>query len=372
MARLLQGLALSVVILALAGCSQKTVTEPIWIGHLAPLSGPDKWKGDHARQGVDLAVEETKNEKRVGGQPVEFRHANTRGEADRLQAEAVRLLTVNKVVALLDGSDPALAERLAPTAQPYAVPVVVAAELPGPADLVFSLGAGPPARAKALARFAGQELKAKKAVVLTDGRLPLAVNLARAFVLEWTKAKAPVEEWTFRADAELADFLSHTAKAKPDVVLFAGSVADLTKAHSQLEAAGSHGPLLFGGEDAGEETLRALPEGAAGVYLATAFTTRGLSEKGKAFARRYEERFHEAPDLYAAQAYDGARLLIEALHRAGTTTTAKVREELSRVENFDCVTGPLSIKDQCARRRVFVIEVEKGMPRLAKEYPAEE
>src|SRR4051812_40997646 len=42
----------------LAGCGPPAVGEPIWIGHLAPLSGPDRAQGEQARQGIELAVTE--------------------------------------------------------------------------------------------------------------------------------------------------------------------------------------------------------------------------------------------------------------------------------------------------------------------------
>src|SRR5262249_3620123 len=230
-----------------AGCS-KSPPEPIWIGHLAPLTGPDKVQGEHSRQGVRLALEEIKDATLVAGQPIAIRHADTRGDPERLQTEAVRLLTLNKVAALLDSSAAPLAERLAASVRPYNALILVAAELPGSSgDGLFSLGAGAGPRGRALAQFAASDLKAVHAVVLTDARPSLADVLARAFVKEWRKnAKARAEEWSYRSDADLAELTTRAAKAKPDVLLFASAIADLDKARRQWEMAGLRCPVLFG------------------------------------------------------------------------------------------------------------------------------
>jgi branched-chain amino acid transport system substrate-binding protein len=365
---------INLAVLFLMGCS-KSVSEPVWIGHLAPLSGPDKWQGERARQGVRLALEELKNDRELPGQSVvEVRHVDSGGDADRIQTEAVRLLTLNKVVALLDSSPAPLAERLAGAVRPYQVPLVTSAGLPASVgEDVFSLGVAPGSRGKVLARLGATDLKGKHAVVLSDARLASSEALARAFVREWQKnAQSTLENWAYRTDPELEELAVRAAKVKPDVLLFAGKVADLARARSSWETAGFHGPILFGGEDQGEGPLRPLVKPPDRVFLATVFAAEGLSEKGKAFARRYAERFHEPPDFFAAQAYDGTRLLAEALRRAGLPSQARLREELANVDSLEGVTGPLLFKDRRCRRRIFILALEKGTVQFVREFPGDD
>ena len=51
------GLLLAVFVFA-CGCTAKNEPAPILVGHVAPLSGGDKARGEHGRQGIRLAVEE--------------------------------------------------------------------------------------------------------------------------------------------------------------------------------------------------------------------------------------------------------------------------------------------------------------------------
>src|SRR5437879_2498637 len=120
---------------ALPGCSSRVSSEPIAIGHVAPLSGPDKAAGEQAKQAILLAVEAVNgSESSVLGRRIEVRHADTHGDLEALGNEAVRLITVNRVVALLGGSDAEQADRLGRATQPYGVPRVTGgARLPPPA-----------------------------------------------------------------------------------------------------------------------------------------------------------------------------------------------------------------------------------------------
>src|SRR5438132_3170893 len=131
---------------ALTGCSSRVSSEPIAIGHVAPLSGPDKAAGEQAKQAILLAVEAVNGtESSVLGRRIEVRHADTHGDLEALGNEAVRLITVNRVVALLGGSDAEQADRLSRATQPYGVPVVTGGPVLPAAGVenIFSVSAAP-------------------------------------------------------------------------------------------------------------------------------------------------------------------------------------------------------------------------------------
>jgi branched-chain amino acid transport system substrate-binding protein len=356
---------LSLLVLMAAGCSAKPAADPVRIGQLLPLEGPDRWVGQQARQGAELAVADGPS---VGGRPVAVLHVDSGGDPTTVQAETVRLITVNSAAALLAGFDPALTERLLRANQPYGVPVVVAGELPGASEsaAVVSLGVQPAVRGRLLARYASADLGLRRAAVLTDTRRPAAAALAAAFVKSWPPDRgAAVEEWTFTSAAERDERLERLIRAGPAVVLLACSVADFRALRTRVADNLPKASLLHGGEDAGASPLQAELEARPDVYLATGYSPDHLSESGRDFVRRYTERFHEPPDLYACQAFDAARLLVETLQRAGTDRDA-LRKELARLESFDSVTGPIRWKDRLPHRRVFLIALKNNQPKVVR------
>src|SRR5262249_23027254 len=57
------------------------------------------------------------------------------------------------------------------------------------------------------------------------------------------------------------------------------------------------------------------------------------------FQRSYEARWGEKPDTFAAQAYDGMNLILEAIRRAGLNH-ARIRDALYSLGTWRGVTGP--------------------------------
>ncbi len=303
------------------GCSPKASPEPLWIGQLLPLDGPNRKIGQHARQGVEQAVAESRAaEQTVGGHPLAVLHVDSRGEAETVQAETVRLLTVNRAAALMADFDATLTERMLRENHSYGVPVVVPGELPAPADAdgVVSLGLPPAVRGRHLAQFASTDLHLQRAAVLIANRHPVASALAAAFVKNWPRNHgSTLEEWTYSTSGEREERTAALIKTSPTVVLLACPLADFRPLRSRISSALPRAILLYGGEDGGASPLQAELEVHTDIYLATAYSADHLTELGRAFARRYEERFHEPPDLHAAQAYDATRLLFDAMLRAG-------------------------------------------------------
>jgi ABC-type branched-subunit amino acid transport system substrate-binding protein len=101
------------------------------------------------------------------------------------------------------------------------------------------------------------------------------------------------------------------------------------------------------------------------------FAPDGLTTQGQEFSKRYEEAFHEAPDLCAAQAYDCFRLLLDTMARLRTPVGQKLREGLAGLDGFETVTGPLAWKERRARRPLFLVHLKEKQAVLVKTVPAE-
>jgi ABC-type branched-subunit amino acid transport system substrate-binding protein len=131
------------------------------------------------------------------------------------------------------------------------------------------------------------------------------------------------------------------------------------------------GALILAG---GEEHLAALQadrEAGNGLYLATTYVTDGATPQNQSFARDYQERFHEAPDVNAALAYDGVRLLLEAARRVGVPTPSQVRTEVAGFMSagFDSLTGTLTFdQNHSARRPLYVGRLQDGQLKVIKRY----
>jgi branched-chain amino acid transport system substrate-binding protein len=360
--------------LLLVGCSASQNPEPIVVGHLAPFSGADKTAGEHARQGIILAVEEVNaDSERINGRRVEVHHADDHGSAAAAGDEAVRLITVTRAVALLGGLGTERAEQIGRASQPYGVPLITPSPLSAPlaAETAFSTSPSPSYQGKVLGRFAADELKVKRIAIVVDSRNSVCAAVAAAFAREFgASSERRADPYRYDSDGTLAEVAGRAARGKPDAVLLATSAADFLKLSEALLKAEVKGPVLFGGEESAWPALLAEPGAARGLYALTTFVTDGLTSRGQEFVKRYQDRFKEAPDVRAASAYDGARLLFEAMRRASVIEAKPVRDAIGGVENFESLTGPLTIdkEDHAAHRPVFVVQCQDGQTKLVRRY----
>jgi branched-chain amino acid transport system substrate-binding protein len=367
----------AVAILVFAGCSSKT-EKPILVGHIAPFSGSDKTLGERAKQGIVLAVDEcNQDDRRIAGQKVAVLHVDSQGKSEIAQAEADRLVTVNKVDGLLTLTTDQESERLARNVESTSIALVVCNPVvPSSSETPLSVCLSPSQQGSSLARFAqGDDLKARKAAVVIDTRLGFAGEVANIFAKNWPKDQAhALEQWTYDSKDRIKDLAERVQKFNPDCVVLAGAAADLSPWRSALQAAGVKVPLIFAGPETMATALQSDREAGRGVYFATSYVPgEEDTDVGKAFAKRFQERFHEPPDLNAALAYDAAGLVFEAIRRSKANEGTTPREALAKIDSFTGLTGPFQIKDRVLRRTVYIARLDDGgRVKVVKKFAAED
>jgi branched-chain amino acid transport system substrate-binding protein len=78
------------------------------------------------------------------------------------------------------------------------------------------------------------------------------------------------------------------------------------------------------------------------------------------FVRRYQMRYHEEPDLFAAQAYDAVRMVISALQQ-GARSGRQVRDYLAGIRLYPGVSGQTTlVPGGPAQKQSVIIKVQNG------------
>src|SRR6266545_8067398 len=367
-------------ILALTGCSG-TSPSPVFVGHI--VSHLDRTSGKSAARGIRLAViEANKDPDKGAGRPVKVIHTDTVGKLEGFEGEAVRLVAINRVAALLGGTTLEEVERLEMGSAPLkeekrldlAVPVLSPCGMrPRTAtDAVFCTGLSPASRGKILARFAVDELKIQRTVVLVDERREECLRLADVFTRQFPLAAAKNDPKAtparptllrFDKDNELLDRVPVLKDMKPGLLLFLGTTTDLRRLRQELHDPAL--PVLFGGDESNLRPLLEDRETGEKVYLVTAFAVDADVPRAQEFAKQFKATFADEPDVHAALAYDDARLLFEAIRQTKDELTGpRLRDELAKLKDFPGLTGMLSFgEDRQLRRPAFVVRLQDGRPR---------
>jgi ABC-type branched-subunit amino acid transport system substrate-binding protein len=371
------------VALAVAGCSGRSAPPAIVIGHVASLSGAGKDAGEQQARGIRLAVQEVNKGDSL---KVTALHTDAHNQLDAFEAEAVRLVAVNRVAALIGGTTGEEVERLdrartvvigltgvrsrsmselvfltglAPEAQGRLL-AQVAAQSESPAALA-AVGAGPLAAAVTLS-FA--QAGPAALTILLDERREEYVQVADAFSRQWaasTGSSAPVP-LRYGKDADWTALAKRVKDAQARAVLLVGSAESVRQLRSQLPGL----PIFFGGGEEDLPALRRHAETQNGVYLVTTFVPD--TPRAKSFVKHYQAVFHEEPGAAAALAYEAAGLLFEALGQTETPyAKADLARQLAALSAYPGLAGSVSVgADRVVRRPLFVIRLENGRSIMVK------
>jgi branched-chain amino acid transport system substrate-binding protein len=376
-----RAMALAALLMAaLPGCNSTSTPPPIYLGHVANLSGADR-SGMHAEQGIRLALKLLTDDslaESLLGRELKVRHTDTKGSLDASEAEAVRLANVSRVAGLIGGSTPEEVTRLDRARVP--VLATVGVRPAGTSDMVFAVGMRPAQQACVLAKYAAGELDYTDVVVVADDRreefLGVAEAFARHFVRERTAkgktAQAPPVTVRFGKDAnweELAETIAACKSAR--ALLFAGNARDWVELRRKMSASYSL-PLIFAGDDGDGANLRGATPMQT-IYLASAFAADRDAPRMQSFIQKYREAFKEEPTVAAALGYESLQIFAEALKESGPNLTVeKIQGALRELKDLPGLAGALAMsKEQFIRRPLYIGRFDGTMLIPLKRYEAD-
>ena len=141
-----------------------------------------------------------------------------------------------------------------------------------------------------------------------------------------------------------------------------GYYEDVGKIIKQARELGMMVPVL--GADAWDSPV--LVELAGAQALNNTFFTNFYSVEDKnpvsnSFVEAYKKEYGAIPDSMAAMGYDAANLLVDAIRRANSTESVKIKDALTATKTFKSVSGEMSLNDtHDAVRGVVIIEMKNG------------
>jgi branched-chain amino acid transport system substrate-binding protein len=356
-------------------------SEPVRIGAYAALTGNMGSFGRAMKRGIDLAVTEINASGGVlRGRPVEVLFEDDKSRADNVESAISKLVEERGAVALLGEVASSLTLVGAIACEKLGVAQVsVGATNPKVTQMRdASAGKAPgftfracfidPVQGDAMAIFAAESLKAKTAVILEDTKsdysVALAEQFAKAFVTTGGKVLA-TQEYS-QGDVDFKVQLRAVKRLKPQVVYLPGYYQEAGVIARQARELGISVPIL-GGDGWGSYDILSSLGGAAlkNTFVTEHYTLDAPTPGNPAFIASFRAAYGEDPDAVAALAYDATKMLAAAIDRAGTASSAEIRDALATTTSFEGVTGSISIGgDGETKKSVHILELRPNGKRL--------
>jgi branched-chain amino acid transport system substrate-binding protein len=322
----------------------------IKIGYFGDLTGPTFNFGQSAINGVLMAASEINQNGGINGRQIDVVIEDDHGSPEEAARLTAKLIDKDKVVAIIAGGTSGNSRAAAPKAESSHIPFISpsstdpAVTQVGP--YIFRACFVDSFQGEVMAKFAINTLKAQKAAILFDFNSPYGRGLTEFFKISFTKFGGRiVSELTYaQGDADFKGQLSTIRSAEPDVIYIPGYYGDVAIIAKQARMIGLTQPLLGGDGWDAPELWQLGGDALNGAYISTHYSVDDPSPAIQAFVEVYKQRYGNLlPDAHAALAYDAARLLFDAISRAGTTDSDKLRDALAQTKDFGGVTGIISM-----------------------------
>jgi branched-chain amino acid transport system substrate-binding protein len=350
----------AIVVMALAfSCTRRTEENSspdrsrIKIGYFGDLSGPTFNFGQSAINGVLMAADEVNQAGGINGRRIDIVIDDDKGSPEEAARLTAKLIDEDKVVAIIAGGTSGNSRAAAPKAQSSHIPMISPSST-DPAvtqtgDYIFRACFVDSFQGQVMASFAVNTLKAQKAAILFDFNSPYGRGLTDYFELSFAKLGGRIvskQSYT-QGDADFKGQLSTIRAAEPDVIYIPGYYGDVAIIVKQARMIELTQPLLGGDGWDAPELWQLGGDALNGSYISTHYSVDDPSPAIQSFVEVYKQRYGNLlPDAHAALAYDAARLLFDAIMRAGSTESSKLRDALAQTKNFPGVTGVISMDAQ--------------------------
>jgi branched-chain amino acid transport system substrate-binding protein len=362
-------LALTLALTTFTGWATTTVK----IGEVDPLTGGVSQFGIGCHQGFVLAFDEINNGGGILGQKLELVTEDNQSKPGQSSTAVRKLITQDKVVAILGDATSSATLEAAPIAQddkiPMITPTATNPRITEVGDFIFRVCFLDEFQGRVLAKFTREKLNAEKVFTLIDVKQDYSVDLSKFFKDEFSKLGGKIvgEQSYSTGDTDFRAQLTSIRAAQPDVVCVPGYYQEVALVVKQGRQIGLNMPFV-GCDGWADRALVAIGGKAVdGCYFTNHFSPDDPTPIVKEFVARYQEKYGAPPDTFAALGYDAARLLADAIKRAGSPDSKALRDALAETAGFGGVTGQISFDaNRNASKPGLIVRVKGGRFEIAE------
>jgi len=361
------------LVLTLSACTKNSSENPqaepplkeIRIGEYAPMTGNEATFGVNSNKGITLAVEEINAKGGIRGIPVKLFVQDTQSLDSRVEPAVKNLVRQQKVLALIGEISSNRSLIGARLAQKWKIPMITPGstnpKVTKVGNHIFRVCFIDSFQGRAMAKFAAQNLKAKKIAILKNSETDYSRGLANEFRKNFEGLGGKiVSEHTYKSgDTDFSEQLRRMGRHKPKAVFIPGYYTEVGYIARQARQLGIQVALLGGDGWDSTKLFEFAKEAINGSYFSNHFTTESDDPLVRDFIVRFKTRFGIEPDGSAALGYDAAGVLLDAIQRSPDFKPNSIRKEIAKTREFLGVTGQITIDaSRNAKKSLVVVQID--------------
>ena len=342
-------LASAVMLGALTGCGgdkkEAKKADTVKVGVFLPLTGDNAAGGELELRGVKLAH---KLHPEVLGKKVELVVADNKSDKAESASVAARLIEKDKVCALIGTYGSSLAMAAGNIVKEAKVPAIGTSctnpQVTANNDYYFRACFIDPFQGTVMANYAYKQ-GARKVAIVQEVSNDYSVGLAKffkdAFVKLTNDPDCIVDIANYQTgDKDFTAVLTNLKAKNPDAVFAPGNFTESALLIKQARQLGMTIPFMGGDTWETQEFIDVGGKEVEGAVMSTAFDREKASTpEAQKFLKAYTDEYKAEPSALSAMAYDAYLITVDAIKRANSTDSQKIRDALAATKDLEAVTG---------------------------------
>ncbi|HVE65889.1 MAG TPA: ABC transporter substrate-binding protein [Thermoanaerobaculia bacterium] len=361
------GGALCLIALLSISCGKRGTGDEIVIGEYGSLTGTTATFGQSTDNGIKMAFDEINAAGGILGKKVRVIVEDDRSQPEEAATAVTKLINQNRVTAVLGEVSSSRSLAAAPICQSAKIPMISPSStnprVTQIGDYIFRVCFIDPFQGLVMAKFAANSLKLKKVAILVDVRNDYSVGLQTFFRQNFRQMGGEIvaEQSYSEGDSDFKAQLTQIKGANPEAIYVPGYYTEVATIARQARELGMTVPLLGGDGWDSPRLFEIGGEALNGCYISNHYSVDDPSPAIQKFVGDYRGRYNQVPDALAALGYDAARILADAITRAGSTGADKIRDALAATKDYPGVTGKITINaERNAIKPAVVLKIENG------------
>lgn len=339
-------------------------TGSIRVGYYGDMTGDTATFGTSTREGIDLALDEVNQDPPLG-QTIQIIGEDDQGKSEVAVSVVTKLITQDQVVAVLGEVASSNSLAGAQVCQREKIPMITPAstnpDVTKVGDYISRICFIDPFQGSVMAKFAYNTLKARRAAVLWDNKSDYSKGLRQFFTQTFTQLGGQVvaDPSFAKGDVDFNAQLNTIKQANPEVIFVPGYYTEVGTIARQARDQGMKQVLLGGDGWDSPKLFESGGEALEGSYFSNHYSAESKDERIQKFIADYKTKFNgKVPDAMAALGYDAAKILADAIKRAGSTDPEALKTAIAQTKDFAGVTGNISLDaERNATKPAVVLQV---------------
>jgi branched-chain amino acid transport system substrate-binding protein len=366
---------LALVLVFLAGCAPAANANEIKIGANFELSGAGATYGEGTMAGIQMAIDEINAAGGINGKKVTIVKYDNKTDAAESTTLASKLMTQDKVIAVLGPATTGATKAEIPVANKNKVPIIsgsatadnVTYDGSTVQEYAFRICYNDSFQGTVVANFAMKNLSFTKGVILMDSSNDYGKGLSDSFTKAFTAGGGTIAatEAYVTGDTDFKAILTKIKDLDYQFIFISGYYNEAGLIIKQARELGIAVPVL-GADGFDSPKLLELAGAAAlnDVYYSNHYSSLDQDATVQQFIKDFKAKNNAEPNGFNALGYDLAKFVCDAIGRSEKLDSASLKAAIESTKDFKAVTGSITMDPATHNpiKSIVIIGLKDGQP----------